>query len=188
LTILDTSAHPISRRRQSPDLRGLRLGFLLGPKVPEYWTETEPRFEGIETYHQVTVVTSATPTETEPRFEGIETGNRQHRRCCRLGRRQSPDLRGLRLSLAFIMATLILGRRQSPDLRGLRLVQFRPFDYRQFGRRQSPDLRGLRLSPMIFPFLAGTWTETEPRFEGIETGIREKLYVLTVPDGDRAPI
>jgi len=36
-------------------------------------TETEPRFEGIETVRVLVIGLSAIGTETEPRFEGIET-------------------------------------------------------------------------------------------------------------------
>jgi len=61
-------------------------------------------------------------------------------------------------------------RRQSPDLRGLRpLEQFQTPPARRLRRRQSFDLRGLRHNVDDFDSATAVGTETEPRFEGIET-------------------
>gem|GEM_PF-4438976 len=63
-----------------------------------FLTETEPRFEGIETCSLNIIVNFLKTTETEPRFEGIETTFQVSKRFLSMRRRQSPDLRGLRLT------------------------------------------------------------------------------------------
>ena len=78
-------------------MRGLRLNddFQLPPNPLS--TETEPRFEGIETNPRIGADPHVAETETEPRFEGIETVLPVFVLRERARRRQSPDLRGLRL-------------------------------------------------------------------------------------------